>query len=213
MLAKAFDVSVSPPSPVPPQSPPVPPSTPMHSMDPMHPSYTPTQQAAQQRITSAAAPPAKQCLSINTSPTPPLTNKSKRTMQANVRGAYPHAQKAARSAAPSCSTCTDPLSLQPTSGSAQTPSDVGCPSNARMSKAAKSEGVGGLEGWTPIDRFDCINCLEMKGRKAPFQKFAQKRSYARRAWSLGFEGPQASNKGGGISISQYSLVIALARDE
>jgi hypothetical protein len=81
MLAKAFDVSVSPPSPVPPQSPSAPPSTPMHRMGPMHPSYTPTQQAAQHRITSAAAPPAKRRLSINTSATLPLTTKSKRTTQ------------------------------------------------------------------------------------------------------------------------------------
>jgi hypothetical protein len=50
---------------------------------------------------------------------------------------------------------------------------MGCPSSGRMGQTAKSEGVGGLEGWIPIDRFDCINC---------------------------------------ISISQYSLVIALASD-
>ena len=151
-------------------------------MNPMHPSYTPStslftgakndlsEKAAHQRITSAAAPPAKRRLAINTSPTPPLTNKSKRTMQVYEEHHRKHKkQRAAARRAPILSRYNRRLAVLKHRR-------MGCPSNARMSKTAKSEGVGGLEGWTPIDRFDCINCLEMKGRKAPFQKFAQTRS-------------------------------------
>ena len=142
MLAKAFDVSVSPPSPVPPQSPPIPPQirpvpplTPMHSMNPMHPSYTPTQQAAQQRVTSAAAPPAKRRLSINTSPTPPLTNKSKRTMQVYEEHNRKHKrQRSAARRAPILSRYNRHLAVLKHRR-------MGCPSSARMSKTAKSEGV------------------------------------------------------------------------
>ena len=150
-------------------------------MNPMHPSYTTStslftgakndlsEKAAHQRISSAAAPPAKRRLAINTSPTPPLTNKSKRTMQVYEEHHRKHKkQRAAARRAPILSRYNRRLAVLKHRR-------MGCPSNARMSKTAKSEGVGGLEGWTPIDRFDCINCLEMKGRKAPFQKFAQTR--------------------------------------
>jgi hypothetical protein len=147
-------------------------------MNPMHPSYTPTQQAAQQRFTkssglkdlpkssglkdlqhSTAAPPAKRRLSTNTSPTPPLTNKSKRTTQVyEEHTRKPKRQRAAARRAPIHSRYSRHLAVLKHRR-------MGCPSNARMSKTAKSEGVGGPEGWTPIDRFDCINCLEMKGRR------------------------------------------------
>jgi hypothetical protein len=103
-------------------------------MNPMHPSYTPStsliREAAQQRITSAAAPPAKRRLSINTSPTPPLTNQSKRTMQVYEEHNRKHKrQRSAARRAPILSRYNRHLAVLKHRR-------MGCPSNARMSKTA-----------------------------------------------------------------------------